>query len=372
MKSMRIAVAASLLKPISRESTGGTEAFAHLLTEGLVEKGQDVTLFATSDSKTSAKLESVCSSEQTTGVFEGDLDTRIPYQVLQAGNIIDRGSEFDVIHNNYFHFYLLSTLSQLTDKPIVTTMHNHYWQMTNLKSILARSQVKGKDMVVFVSKAAQKLSDDLFESVVIPHGIDLASFSFSAKTEDYFFWFSRIDHNKGIKDAIDASYQSNFSLKIAGGMPTREKDKNYFKVHVEPNFSSTVKYAGSPSEEEKVVLYSKAKALIFPTYVEEQFGLVMVESMACGTPVIAYNRGAVSEVIEDGVTGFIIDPDNEDRPGKGSWVIKKKGVEGIVEASKRIGEIDRFACRAHVENNFTKDRMTDDYIDLYKRLTRKS
>lgn len=368
---MRVAIVASLLKAISAGSTGGTEAFAHLLTEGLVSKGLDVTLFATSDSQTRARLESVCSSEQTTGVFEGDLDTRIPYQVLQAGNVIQKSSEFDIIHNNYFHFYLLSTLSQLTDKPIVTTMHNHYWQMPNLKSILAKSQVKGKDMVVFASKAAQKLTDNLFDSEVIYHGIDTSLFTYSEQPKDYFLWFSRISPTKGIKDAMDAAYQGNFSLTIAGGVPVKAEDKTYFEVNIAPNFSGSVKYAGSPNEVEKKSLYRDAKALIFPTHLEEQFGLVMVEAMACGTPVIAYNRGAIPEVVKDGVTGFIIDPDNEERLGKGSWVIKSQGVAGLVEAGKRIDEIDRAACRAHIEKYFTKDRMIKGYISLYERIVKR-
>lgn len=368
---MRVAVVASLLKPISSESAGGTEVFAYLLTEGLVEKGIDVTLFATSDSKTSAKLESVCSSKQTMGIFEGALDTRIPYHVLQASEVIQRSGEFDIIHNNYFHFYLLSTLSSLTDKPIITTMHNHYWQLENLISILPRTQRKDRDMVVFASRVAQKLSNNLFDSEVIYHGIDIEAFPFSPKSKDYFLFFSRITPTKGIKDAIDASSQGDFPIIIAGGAPIRADEIDYFKINVEPNFSSSVKYAGSPNEAEKKLLYQNAKALILPTHLDEQFGLVMIEAMACGTPVIAYNRGAVSEVVQDGVTGFIIDPDEEARPGRGSWVIKKPGIDGLVEAVKRIGEIDRAACRAHVGNHFTKEKMVGSYIALYKRLITK-
>lgn len=368
---MKVAVVASLLKPISSESAGGTEAFAHLLTEGLVEKGIDTTLFATSDSKTSAKLESICSSKQTMGIFEGALDTRIPYHVLQASEVILRSDEFDIIHNNFFHFYLLSTLSPLINKPMITTMHNHYWQHENLKFILPKTQRKEKDMVVFASKAAQKLSNNLFDSEVIYHGIDVEAFPFSSKSRDYFLFFSRITPTKGIKDAIDASYQGGFPMMIAGGAPTRVDEINYFKINVEPNFSSNVKYAGSPNGAERKSLYQNAKALILPTHLDEQFGLVMVEAMACGTPVIAYNRGAISEVVKDGVTGFVIDPDGEDRPGKGSWIIKKQGIDGLVEAVKRIGVIDRAVCRVHVEAYFTKERMVAEYIALYNRLIAK-
>lgn len=365
---MKVAIVGSLLKPISSESIGGTEMFAHLLTEGLTDKGVDVSLFATSDSKTHAKLISVCSSKQTNGLYEGDLETRIPYQILQAGNVIEKSKEFDIIHNNYYHFYLLSGFSVFADCPIVTTMHNHHWKSPNLKLILEKTQRKNKDVVVFASKAAQKLSNNLFNSEVIYYGIDISLFPFSPKSEDYVLWFSRMVPPKGIKDAMDASYAGGFPLILAGGEPVRPEHKTYFAEKIKPNFSNNVEYKGPSTEKEKISLYKNAKALLFPTHLEEEFGLVMVEAMACGTPVIAYNRGAVSEVVKDGVTGFVIDPDNEDRPQKGSWIIKKQGIEGLVEAVKRIGEINRKTCREHVKANFTKEKMIKEYISLYNRL----
>lgn len=368
---MKVAVVASLLKPISAESIGGTEIFAHLLTEGLVYKGVDVSLFATSDSETRAKLISLCSSKQTNGIYEGDLEVRIPYQILQARNVIGRSKEFDIIHNNYYHFYLLSGFSTFADCPIVTTMHNHHWKSPNLKSVLEKTQRKNKDVVVFASKAAQKLSNNLFNSEVIYCGIDISLFPFSPKHEEYILWFSRMVPTKGIKDAMDASYAGGFPLIVAGGDPVRLDHKAYFAEHIKPNFSGKVKYVGDSTEQEKISLYKNTKALLFPTHLEEEFGLVMVEAMACGTPVIAYNRGAVSEVVKDGVTGFIIDPDDEDRSGKGSWIIKKQGIEGLVEAVKRIGEINRKACRSHVEKHFTSQGMVTQYIALYKHLLNK-
>lgn len=365
---MKVAIVASLLKPISPESVGGTEIFAHLLTEGLVDKGIDTTLFATSDSKTNANLESICSSEQTNGVYEGDLEVRIPYQILQASNVIKKSKEFDIIHNNYYHFYLLSGFSSFADCPIVTTMVNHYWKLPNLKSILAKTQRKNKDIVVFSSKTAQKLSDNLFESEVIYHGIDISYFPFSEKPGKYVLWYSRMVPGKGIKDAMDAAFLGGFPLIAAGGEPVRPEHKAYFAENVKPYFKGPVRNAGPSTEKEKISLYKNAKALLFPTHLEEEFGLVMIEAMACGTPVIAYNRGAVSEVVKDGITGFIIDPDEEARPGRGTWVIKKTGIEGLVEAVKRIGEIDRTACREHVKKHFTKEKMINEYINLYNRL----
>lgn len=365
---MKVAIVASLLKPISQESIGGTEIFAHLLTEGLIGRGIDVTLFATSDSETRAKLASICSSKQTNGVYEGDLETRIPYQVLQASKVIQRSSEFDIIHNNYYHFYLLSGLSAFTECPIVTTIHNHYWYLPNLKSVLEQTQRKGLDMVVFASNASKKLASGLFDSEVIHHGIDLTPYRFSAKPENYVLWFSRLVPTKGIKDAVEAAEMGNFHLVIAGGKPVRPGHRSYFEDEIKPKLSGDTRLIVSPDEQNKVSLYKNAKALLFPTGLEEQFGLILIEAMACGTPVIAYNRGAIPEVVKDGITGFIIDPDENERPGKGSWIIKKQGIEGLIEAVKRIGEVDRANCRKHVEAHFTKEKMIAEYIALYKRL----
>jgi glycosyltransferase involved in cell wall biosynthesis len=369
---MRVAVAASLLKSISPESTGGTEAFAHILTEGLVAKNLDVTLFATSDSQTKATLSSVASSLQTTGIYEGNIETRIPYQLLQIRDILSKSEKFDIIHNNYFHFFLLTTFSSFTQTPVITTMHNHYWQYPNLKHILSTTLQRDKDVVVFASKAAQKPADGLFPSEVIYHGIDIAPFPFSEKADDYVCFFSRVVPTKGIKDAIDAARNGNFKLKIAGGQAVSPEDKAFVAEHVTPYFSDSIQSIGSPNEAERLKLYQNAKALLFPTHIDEQFGLVAAEAMACGTPVIAYNRGAVAEVVKDGVTGFIIDPEDGLGTTKGSWVIKKRGVEGLIEAYKRIEEIDRAACRAHVEKHFTSERMIVEYIALYKRVLNKA
>ena len=365
---MKVAVAASLLKAISSESTGGTEAFAHLLTEGLVSAGIDTTLFATSDSKTSAKLVSVCHSSQTTGVYEGNVEIRMPYQLLQSAEILKREKEFDIIHNNYFGFFALTAFSSFSEVPIVTTMHNHFWHYPNLTKIVTETVRKGKDMVVFPSHTSATYNTGLFDSQVIHHGIDVTPFQFSKTSEDYLLFLSRLVPAKGIKDAIDTATKSNFKLLVAGGQAVLPEDTDFIAKHVTPYFSNTIQHVGVPDDKKRLELYQHAKALLFPTHLEEQFGLVSVEAMACGTPVIAYNHGANAEVIADGVTGFIVDPDDNDRPGKGSWIIKKQGVEGLVEAVSRIGEIDRMACRRRVEEKFTRERMISEYIALYKRL----
>lgn len=368
---IKVAVVASLLKAISPESTGGTEAFASILTEGLVKAGIDVTLFATSDSKTTATLKSVCSSKQTTNVYEGNVEIRTVYQILQVSQMMQMANQFDIIHNNYFGFYLLTAFTPFIEQPIITTMHNHFWHYPNLKETLIKTHRKEKDVIVFGSHASRNLIGDEIHAEVIHHGIDISQFHFSSTPDDYILYLSRLVPAKGIKDAVLASQKGNFKLISAGGLPLFPDDKAYIDKEVMPYFSETTPYLGAVSENEKQSLYQKAKALIFPTHLDEEFGFVMAEAMSCGTPVIAYNRGAVSEVVQDGITGFIIDPDDEQRPGKGSWVIKKKGIDGLVEAVKRIGEIDRAVCHAHVKKNFTREQMVEKYMALYKRMSEK-
>ncbi len=369
---MKVAFVASLLRAVDPISAGGTEVFAHVLNEGLLRNGVDTTLFATSDSITSGKLVSLCSSKQTTGVFEGPVAGSALFELLQARNVIQNSAEFDVIHNNCWSFHHLTSFSVFSSSPIITTIHNNFWQQPNLKEALVKTHRKGTDMVVFLSKAAQQLAGEAVDSEVIYNGIDIDAFPFSAKSEDYVLWFSRLVPDKGIKHAMDAAQLGGFPMVVAGAPPVKAKNKEYIETEVMPYFTDTIKYAGTPDENSRKSLYQNAKAFLFPTLMEEQFGLVLAEAMSCGTPAIAYNRGAVSEVVKDGVTGFIIDPDDEPRPGKGSWVIKEQGIAGLVEAVHRVGELDRAACRAHVEQNFSQKVMIEKYLSLYQRVYQQS
>lgn len=365
---MKIAILASLLRPVSSATAGGTEVFTSLLTEKLVEAGQEVTLFATSDSQTNARLSSVCSSSQTTGIFEGSVAGNLTFELLQAKNAVERSNEFDLFHNNYWAFYTFATFAGFTDRPVVTTIHNNFWQSPNAKESLIQTHQRGKDIVVFLSEQAQAKAEGKVDSVVIPNGIDTTLFPYSPTSDDYILWFSRMDPKKGIKEAIDAARSGNFKLILAGSPPNKPQNISYIDEQVRPYFSDSIQYVGPPSTEQKLHLYQHAKALLLPVLMEEQFGLVLVEAMSSGTPVIVYNRGAVAEVVKDGETGFIVDPDDEPRPGKGTWIIKKQGIEGLQEAVARIGEIDRAACRSHVENNFSLELMVSRYTSLYERV----
>jgi glycosyltransferase involved in cell wall biosynthesis len=174
---------------------------------------------------------------------------------------------------------------------------------------------------------------------------------------------------KGHDIAIAAARGAGMPLTFATWMSDAVKETPYFKEKIAPFIDGKNIVLNSLMQGVSLAsAYQKAKALIFPIQWEEPFGLVMIESMSCGTPVVAYNRGSVAEIVKDGVTGFVIDPDDTDRPGKGTWVIKTQGIEGLVEAIKRVGEIDRAACRRHVEEKFTIDKMVEGYENVYKKV----
>ena len=185
----------------------------------------------------------------------------------------------------------------------------------------------------------------------------------------YLTFMARMVPEKGVMDALTVAEQSKILLQIATSDREENTQSSFFQNVVTPRLSpGKAELVGFMDAKGKDAFLGNAIAFLFPIHWEEPFGMVMIEAMACGTPVIAYNRGSVSEIVRDGVTGFIIDEDETQRPGAGSWVIKKRGIEGLVEAVKRIGEIDRDACRRHVEENFTVDRMVDGYIKVYQKV----
>jgi glycosyltransferase involved in cell wall biosynthesis len=367
---MKIAIAGILNKPINENSFGGTEQFTFDLVQKLVERKHDVSLFATSDSKTSAKLISVCASKDTMDVTEGGIGTRIPYQLLQSADIAMESGDFDIIHNSYFDSFFLTPFSMWLKCPLVTTVHSDFWQFPNIKYVLEKTQRK-EDALVFVSKKARELAGNPKNSYVVYNGIKIEDYQFKPKNEgEYIFWLSRISPRKGAREAVQAVAGTGRQLVLSGNYPRKEHIE-YFEENVKKFFSPNVRYIGASSLNEKVSCYQNAKAFLFPIQWEEPFGLVMIEAMACGTPVIAYARGSVPEVIVDGVTGFVVNSSDDDI--RGNWIIKKTGIEGLQEAIEKIYSLSddeylkiRKNCRKHVEENFTVNKMVDEYEKVYK------
>ena len=352
----------------------------HDLANGLVERGHTVLLFAPKGSKTKATL------------FHGDIDPVIrekpkylndleQYRALVAARSLAlfrymisviRENPVDVVHA---HQSMEMFLPAFADFPHSIGVAATFHDAVDGSRWPALEKVAAYDNVHFVGISRAQFRDTPFTPVaVVPNGIDPSLFEVvdeSSSNDHPLLMVGRIVPEKGFVDGIMAAKRSHIRLMIVGQkyeeIPVA---KEYFDTQIIPHIDGkTLIWEPVVKRDHLLGHYQTARALLFPIGWEEPFGLVMTEAMACGTPVIAYNRGSVPEVIQDGVTGFIVDPDNVERPNKGNWIIKKQGVDGLVEAIQRIGEIDRRACRELVEQKFTVDHMINGYVSVYEKIS---
>lgn len=334
----------ALISPIAWRTPpvhyGPWENIASLLCEGLVKKGIDVTLFATGDSKTSGKLVAVCPR----GYEEDKTVEPKVWECLHICEAFERAGEFDLIHNNFD--FLPLTYSCLVDTPVLTTIHGF-----SSPAILPVYE-KYNDKNYYVSISNSDRSGKLNYIATVYHGIDLKQFTFKKKSKnagDYLLFFGRIHKDKGAKEAIEIAKAFDKKLIMAGII----QDQEYFDKEVKPNLSKDIEYIGSVGPKERDKLLGGAYALLHPIFFEEPFGLSVVESMACGTPVVAFNKGSMPEIIESGKNGFIVE-----------------NVREAVIALGNISKIDRQCCRTTVEEKFSVERMVDDYIKVYQQIIR--
>lgn len=341
------------------------------IADGLVKRGHNVTLFGAKGSKTLARtvdlgIETFGYRETEMGDKEFNkyatfLEQRLAsdmYRMSQQGTFDIIGSHLTTKILHFAPLTRTSTVFTLHD-PITPSLLEFY------------NQYQGFPQISYLSISnAQRAGSGLPFAGTVYHGLRVEEYPFEKESGDDLIIVARIRKEKGITQAIEAAKKTYNRLLICGEyFPQYQEIFEYWEKEVKPQIDNNlIVYQGLVPKEELKGLYKKAKALFFPLQWEEPFGMVMVEAMACGTPVIAYNRGSVPEVVRDGLTGFIIDPDDEERPGKGSWIIKKKGMEGLIEAVKRIGEIDRGACRKHIEENFTVEKMVMGYENVYKKI----
>lgn len=247
----------------------------------------------------------------------------------------------------------------------VLTFHDPLYE--EYQQIFTQYELVKNTTFVSISESQKRCIHFKTPCQTIYHGIRLQDYPMNTSAGSHLLFFGRANKRKGIEQAIAIAKRQNMPLHINGRSSSGEMD--YFQQVVQPYIDGTsVIFQNVVTGDRKMQELSRATALLFPIQWEEPFGLVMIEAMACGTPVIAFNRGSVSEIIEDGVTGFIIDPDDEERPHKGSWMIKKQGIDGFIEALQRIDSIDRTACRGRVEKFFSEDRMIDSYERLYHQI----
>lgn len=336
--TLRVGLLAPISWRVPPRHYGPWERVVSLLCEGLVERGVDVTLFATADSRTAARLESVCPR----ALFEDPtLDAKV-WESLHIAHAFERARALglDLLHNHYD--FLPLTYTGLTDIPVVTTIHG----FSSDRILPVYERYDGRVAYVSISDADRRPS--LRYAATIHHGIALEEFTPRERAGDYLVFFGRIHPDKGVAEAIEVARRCAIPLVIAGII----HDEQYFAEKVAPHVDGErVRYVGSAEPADRDEILGNALALLHLVNWNEPFGLSMVEAMACGTPVIARRRGSVPEVVDDGVTGFIVDD-----------------VDGAVDAVGRVAAIDRRGVRARCAERFSRDRMVGDYLDVYERV----
>ena len=338
---MRIAQLAPTYERVPPAAYGGTELIVHLLTEELVRRGHDVTLFASGDSVTTASLRSVT----PVPVRYGDVTDGLRHaEYLQLANaqacfLAAAGGEFDIVHNHAgIEGQVLAAASRT---PVLTTNHNPFVPQTQPiwdAYPWAHHGVSAASAATFPSRGALP---------PIHHGIDVESFSFGRQPEGYLLFLGRFMPDKGAMRAIEAARLAGRRLVLAGKVDTADSD--HFTREIEPAIDGNrVTYVGEADADTKRRLLAGADALLFPIEWDEPFGLVMIEALASGTPVIGFRRASVPEIVDDGLTGFVVDD-----------------VAAMASAIDRVSEIDRRICRREAERRFTVERMANDYLSRY-------
>jgi len=357
MKKLKIAQVSPLWYSVPPKGYGGTELIVSRLTEGLIKRGHKVTLFASGDSKTKAKLVSVVKKN----LYSLNLPwSHTNFNILNLIEAFSQEEKFDIIHTHIdpLDVYFRAKSSVKT----VATFHNFFWNFNTKKTKSPRwFDAKAAELIYsrFPKLPHISISDRYKElcpvkinfAKTIYHGIDLKDLKFSDNTGDYFVWYGRFTSLKGAHIAVQLARKAGEKLILAGVFPSPE-NKEYFDKTIKPYLSRKIKFIGPlMSDKEKSGLLKNAKGLIYPLLWEEPFGIVMVEAMACGVPVIAFQKGAAPEIVKHNSTGFIVKTEKE-----------------MLKAIKKIDSIKRKDCRKLVEKNFTTEKMVQDHEKLYYQL----
>jgi len=337
---VRIAQVSPLYESVPPQAYGGTERVVSFLTEELVRQGHDVTLFASGDSQTAARLVPMAPHALRLGGSEDSL----AHHVLMADRVARIGRQFDIVH---FHIdYVHFPLSRRDRYTHVTTLHGRL-DIPDLQPLYDEF----REMPVVSISDAQRapLPQANWQSTVY-HGLPIDLFHFEPEPRGYLAFLGRISPEKRVDRAVEIARRTGMTLRVAAKVD--DADRRYFETEIAPLFDLPfVNYIGEISEAEKQQFLGGATALLFPIDWREPFGLVMIEAMACGTPVVAWRGGSVDEVISDGVSGFVVEELDE-----------------AVDATYRSAMLDRRQCRDEFERRFTADRMARNYVSVYERL----
>jgi glycosyltransferase involved in cell wall biosynthesis len=338
---MRIAQVAPLIESVPPQLYGGTERVVSALTEELVARGHDVTLFASGDSVTAAKL--VPCSERSLRL-DGAARDHMAFTTMELAEAFDRAGEFDVIHNHadYFAF----PFAHQCRTPVVTTTHGRL----DLGETQRVYRYFRDASLISISDAQRVPLPDLNWIATVYNGVDMSRFHLRRQPGTYLAFLGRISPDKRPDRAIDVARALGMPLKIAAKVD--DVDREYFECAIKPQLGHPlIEFVGELGDAGKDEFLGNAFAYLFPIDWPEPFGLTMVEAMACGTPVIAMNCGSVPEVVADGVSGFVCD-----------------SLRDFMDAVPRAAGIDREACRAYAATRFSAAAMADGYEDVYRQM----
>lgn len=331
---MKIAVLSPVAWRTPPRKYGPWEQVSSNIAEGLVENGVDVTLFATADSITKGKMEFVCDHPYAE---YPDVDPKV-CECLHISNLMEQADKFDLIHNNFD--FLPLTYSRLIRVPMVTTIHGFSSQK------ILPVYKKYNDTGYYVSISDSDRSPELDYVATVYNGINTDEFTFCPEPDDYLLFFGRIHPEKGTYESIQIAKLSGRRLIISGLI----QDQAYFESKIKPFVNDDdIIYVGNSGPKERDKLMGEAYALLHPISFEEPFGLSVAESMVCGTPVIAFRKGAMPELILDSKTGFLVSTLND-----------------AVEAVNHISSIDRKYCRDYAVSKFSRQKMTEGYLAVYQ------
>lgn len=335
---MKIAQIAPLIERVPPTTYGGTERVVSALTEELVKRGHDVTLFASGDSITSAQLVSIYPTHLRQAKLD---DFRInSIRLMGIGVPYQHQNEFDIIHDHNLPFSIPT--ANLAKIPVVATLHGPidpgnkelYENLSN-------------PYLISISEAQVPKKSTLNHVATIYHGLNMQHYPFSETGGDYLLYVGRIAPKKGLHRAIEVANMLNKKLIIAAKLD--EVHRPYFDKKIKSHLSDQIQWVGEVTEKERNQLMAHALAFVHPACWEEPFGLTMIESMACGTPVVAFNRGSIPELIKNGKNGYIVETNEE-----------------MAEAIRNIGKIDRKFCRKFALQHFNVGKMTDEYEMVYQ------
>jgi glycosyltransferase involved in cell wall biosynthesis len=335
---MRIAHIAPVATTIPPPKSGSVETMTSLLTEGLVSRGVDVTLFATADSKTTAKLHALYPHGywHDEHMWPWEL-----YEMLNLAAAVERAAEFDIIHYEAAYYPMSLAFTRLCQTPIVQTLHHS----PSAAEVQLWTRYPEAPFVA-ISKEQERLLSGLNVIGTVLHGIDTDNFSFRETPEDYLLFLGRFTDGKGPLQAIEIAKRVGVRLILAAA------EDDYYRERIAPHVDGRrVIYFGEADFQAKVKLYGGARALLYPIQAREPFGLVLAEAMACGTPVAALDRGAVREVVDEGVTGLIFND-----------------LEEMTLGLSRVFDLDRRRVHERAVARFGTRRMVDEYIAAYTRL----